>query len=167
MPGGGRSTYPVDTLALAVTDPSDITVEASPETIILAPGGTATIDVTVTRKAGFDKGVNLAIVLEHLGGVHANPLPPGVTVREAGSKTLLGPKETKGKIILASGGRMPPPMREGPDRRHGPRVDQLRRQDGVRERADRGERLAQVTSSSRDIGKGASQGSRPLWDGTC
>ena len=34
------------------------------------------------------------------GGVHGNPLPPGVTVKEAGSKTLLGPKETKGKIIL-------------------------------------------------------------------
>jgi hypothetical protein len=100
MPGGGRNTYPVETLALAVTDPSDITVEASPKTIALAPGGTATIDVSVTRKEGFEQSVNLAIVLEHLGGVHANPLPPGVTVREAGSKTLLGPKETKGKLIL-------------------------------------------------------------------
>ena len=39
-------------------------------------------------------------MLQHLGSVHENPLPTGVTVKEAGSKTLLGPKETKGKIII-------------------------------------------------------------------
>jgi hypothetical protein len=100
LPGGGRGIYPVETLALGVTDPSDITVEAAPKAITLKPGGTATIDVTVTRKPGFEQAVNLAIVLSHLGGVHANPLPPGVRFREAGSKTLLGPKETKGKLIL-------------------------------------------------------------------
>ncbi|MCA1686030.1 MAG: pre-peptidase, partial [Planctomycetia bacterium] len=100
LPGGGRGTYPVDTLALGVTEPSDVTVEATPAAITIAPGGTATIDVTVTRKAGFEQGVNLALVLQHLGGVHANPLPPGVTFREAGSKTLLGPKETRGKLVL-------------------------------------------------------------------
>ena len=67
---------------------------------MLAPGESATLDVTVTRHARYAQGVNLAIVLQHLGGVHGNPLPPGVTVKEAGSKTLLGPKETRGKIIL-------------------------------------------------------------------
>lgn len=108
MPGGGRATYPVETLALGVTDPSDIAVEASPKTISLSPGGTATIEVTVTRNAGFEQGVNLAIVLEHLGGVHANPLPPGVSVRQAGSKTLLGPKETKGKIVLEAAANASP-----------------------------------------------------------
>jgi hypothetical protein len=100
LPGGGRGFYTVDTLALAVTDPSDIIVEAKPKEITLAPGGTATIDVTVTRNEHYTQGVNLAIILQHLGGVHGNPLPPGVTVREAGSKTLLGPKETAGKIVL-------------------------------------------------------------------
>jgi len=100
MPGGGRGVYPVETLALGVTGPSDISVEAMPKTVSLSPGGTATIDVTVTRHDRFTGGVNLAVVLRHLGGVHADPLPPGVTVREAGSKTLLGPKETKGKIVL-------------------------------------------------------------------
>jgi hypothetical protein len=39
--------------------------------------------------------------------VHGNPLPPGVTVKEAGSKTLLGPKETKGKIILQAAPNAP------------------------------------------------------------
>jgi hypothetical protein len=43
--------------------------------------------------------VNLAIIFEHLGAQYGNPFPPGVTVKEGG-KTLLGPKETKGKIIL-------------------------------------------------------------------
>jgi hypothetical protein len=100
MPGGGRGHYLVDTLALAVTDPSDITVEAAPREIVLAPGDSAAIDVTVTRNPRYQQAVNLAVILEHLGGVHGNPLPPGVTVKEAGSKTLLGPKETTGKIIL-------------------------------------------------------------------
>jgi len=103
LPGGGRGIYPVETVALGVTDPSDIRVDVAQKTVTLVPGGTATLEVTVTRKEGFEQGVNLAIVLQHLGGIHANPLPPGVTVREAGSKTLLGPKETKGKIVLEAG----------------------------------------------------------------
>ena len=41
LPGGGRGHYPVDTLALAVTDPSDITVEATPREVVLAPGESA------------------------------------------------------------------------------------------------------------------------------
>jgi hypothetical protein len=100
LPGGGRGFYEVNTLALAVTEPSDINVEARPAEITLQPGGTATIEVSVTRREGFEQGVNLAVILQHLGGIHGNPLPPGVTVRAAGSKTLLGPKETVGKIIL-------------------------------------------------------------------
>ena len=100
LPGGGRGHYPVQTLALAVTDPSDITVEVSQREVVLAPGESAALDVTVTRNPRYEQGVNLAVMLEHLGGIHGNPLPPGVKVKEAGSKTLLGPKETKGKIIL-------------------------------------------------------------------
>jgi hypothetical protein len=100
LPGGGRGHYPVDTLALALTAPSDITVEATPSELVLAPGASAALDVTVTRHPRYEQPVNLAVVLQHLGGVHGNPLPPGVTVKEGGSKTLLGPKESKGKIIL-------------------------------------------------------------------
>jgi len=107
LPGGGRGRFAVETLALAVTDPSDITVEAVPREIVLAPGETAAVDVTVTRNPGYDKPVNLAVVLQHLGGIHANPLPRGVTVKEAGSKTLLGATETKGKIILQAASNAP------------------------------------------------------------
>jgi hypothetical protein len=100
LPGGGRGRYPVETLALAITDSSDIAVEATPQEVVLAPGESAALEVTVKRHARYEQGVNLAVVLQHLGGVHGNPLSPGVTVTESGSKTLLGPKETKGKIIL-------------------------------------------------------------------
>jgi Bacterial pre-peptidase C-terminal domain len=100
LPGGGRGHFPVHTLALAVTDPSDITVVANPGEIVLKPGTSVPIEVTVTRNPRFEQAVSLAVVLQHLGGIHGNPLPPGVKVRDSGSKTLLGPKETKGKIIL-------------------------------------------------------------------
>src|SRR5262249_109237 len=71
-----------------------------PREVVLAPGESVPLDVTVTRNPRYTKLVNLAIVLQHLGGVHANPLPPGVSVQDAGSKTLLGPSETQGRIIL-------------------------------------------------------------------
>jgi hypothetical protein len=100
LPGGGRGHWLVDTLALGVTDPSDITLEACPREIVLTPGESAAVDVTVTRNARYEGAVNLAVVLQHLGGIHANPLPPGVTVKDSGAKTLLGPKETKGRLIL-------------------------------------------------------------------
>ena len=108
LPGGGRGLYPVGTLALGVTKPSDITVEAKPAEVVLKPGESATIDVVVTRHGGYDKPVSLAVTLDHLGQTFASPLPPGVTVREAGSKTLLGPKETAGKIVLQAAADAPP-----------------------------------------------------------
>jgi hypothetical protein len=107
LPGGGRGHFPVQTLALAVTDPSDITVEATPAEIVLKPGASVALDVTVTRNPRFAQAVNLAVVLQHLGGVHGNPLPPGVKVKDSGGKTLLGPKETKGKIIVEAAANAP------------------------------------------------------------
>jgi len=108
LPGGGRGLYRVATLAASVTSPSDITVEAKPTEITLKPGESATIDVNITRRGGFEQGVNLAVTLSHLGGVFGNPLPAGVTVRESDSKTLLGPKETAGKIVLEAKPDAPP-----------------------------------------------------------
>jgi hypothetical protein len=107
LPGGGRGRFAVDTLALAVTDPSDITVEALAREIVLAPGETAALNVTVTRNPRYNKPVNLAVMLRHLGRIYANPLPRGVTVKEAGSKTLLGATQTKGKIILQAASNAP------------------------------------------------------------
>ncbi len=100
LPGGGRGLYEVSTLAAAVTEPSDIILEASPSEVALKPGESVKIEVTVRRKDGFDKPVNLAVELAHLGRIYASALPPGVNFKAAGSKTLVGAKEAKGSIIL-------------------------------------------------------------------
>jgi hypothetical protein len=100
VPGGGRALFGVNTMAVGVTSPSDICVEAKQTEIVLRPGQSVPIDVTIKRREGFAQPVNLAIELSHLGQVYANPLPPGVRVKPAGSKTLIGPKETAGKIII-------------------------------------------------------------------
>ena len=63
--------------------------------------------MTVKRSARYDKAVNLAVVLEHLGQVFNNPLPPGVTLAQ-GSKTLIGPNETAGTIVLEARSDAPP-----------------------------------------------------------
>jgi hypothetical protein len=107
MPGGGRGVYPVTTLALAITKPSDILVDAKQKEITLKAGESATIDVVVTRQGDYAQGVNLAIDLAHLGQVYASPLPTGVTLKDAGSKTLLGPKETAGKVVLMAAADAP------------------------------------------------------------
>src|SRR5262249_30643645 len=88
--------------------PSDITVDASPAELTIAPGKTATIDVTVKRRSDFDKPVNLALDLAHLGTIYASALPPGVVMREGESKTLLDGKTTTGKIILEAKPDAPP-----------------------------------------------------------
>lgn len=108
LPGGGRGILKVETLAVGVSKPSDITLSASKREIVLKPGEKVEIEVDVKRNAEYDKGVNLSIPLAHLGRNYANPLPPGVTMVEGGSKTLLGPKETKGKIILQAAANAKP-----------------------------------------------------------
>src|SRR5439155_12880690 len=91
LPGGGRGRFDVKMQSVAVTAPSDILkVEVSPKTMSLKPGQEVRIDVTLKRRADYDKDVSLDILLRHLGGIHGNPLPPGVTLVEGKSKTLLG-----------------------------------------------------------------------------
>jgi hypothetical protein len=99
-PGGGRGHYPMHTQAVAVTSETDIWLELSTTSVTLAPGGTAKIDVNVKRAPGYTKPVTLDVYLRHLGSVYGNPLPPGVSLDEGASKTLLGDNETKGSIVL-------------------------------------------------------------------
>ena len=53
----------------------------------------------VVRRPDYDKGLTLDVQLRHLGGVFGNPLPPGVTMIDGKSKTLLGTGNT-GSIVL-------------------------------------------------------------------
>jgi hypothetical protein len=100
IPGGGRGLLPVKMQTVSVTEPQDINISATPDHLTLTPGGTAKIDVTVQRRSDYTKGVTLDVILQHLGSIYGNPLPPGVTVDDSASKTLLGEGETKGSIVL-------------------------------------------------------------------
>jgi hypothetical protein len=100
FPGGGRGTFDVNLQSVAVTDAADIAkVEVTPKEINLKPGEEVRLEVTVERGGGYDKGVSLDVVLQHLGRVFASPLPPGVTIDLNKSKTLVG-TGNKGHIVL-------------------------------------------------------------------
>lgn len=100
MPGGGRGRFDVGMQAIAITQPSDLLdIRAKPTRITLKPGEEVKIDVEVTRREDYDKPVTLDVRLRHLGGVFGDPLPPGVTMVEGKSKTLLG-SGSAGSIVL-------------------------------------------------------------------
>jgi hypothetical protein len=107
-PGGGRAKFDVNLQAVAVTGPSDILkVDVSTTRVVLAPGQEVKIDVTLQRRDGFDKGVSLDVLLQHLGSVFGNPLPPGVTLEAGKSKTLLG-GGSQGHIVLKAAANAEP-----------------------------------------------------------
>lgn len=100
FPGGGRGRFDVNMTTVAVTEPSDLkTIKVTPGELKLKPGAEIKLDVTVERKPGFDKPVQLAINFRHLNTQFGSPLPPGVTIVEGKSKTLLGTGST-GHIVL-------------------------------------------------------------------
>jgi hypothetical protein len=100
LPGGGRGRFDVGLQTVAVTDASDIlAVQVSPSRVTLKPGQEVRLDVTLKRRPDFDKSVTLDVLLRHLGGVFGNPLPPGVTVDEGKSKTLLQ-GGSRGHVVL-------------------------------------------------------------------
>ena len=100
LPGGGRGRFDVSMQAASISGLSDLLeIAVSPNRITLKPGQEITIPVKVKRRADYDKGVTLDVKLRHLGVIFADPLPPGVTIVEGKSKTLLGTK-SEGSIVL-------------------------------------------------------------------
>jgi len=90
-PGGGRALFGARMQSVAVTGASDIlNVQVKPERLVLKPGEEVKLDVVIKRRQDYDKAVSLDIPLRHLGQIYGNPLPPGVTIVEGKSKTLLG-----------------------------------------------------------------------------
>ncbi|MCS6866620.1 MAG: PPC domain-containing protein [Gemmataceae bacterium] len=107
IPGGGRGRFDVGLMAVAVTEPSDLLeVKVRPTRITLKPGEEVKIDVEVVRNPRYDKAITLDVQLRHLGQVFGNPLPPGVTMVEGKSKTLLGTGNT-GHIVLKADANAP------------------------------------------------------------
>ncbi len=101
LPGGGRGRFDVRLQSVAVTGPSDILdVAVSPGVLNLKPGEEVKLDIAVERRKDFAQNVILDVTLQHLGQVFGNPLPPGVTVVDGKSKTILRPGESKGHIVL-------------------------------------------------------------------
>jgi hypothetical protein len=101
MPGGGRYHYPVETHTVSVGDPLDLrSVKLSTTDITLKPGESKRIDVTIERAADFKQAVSVDVAYQHLGGIFGDSLPPGVTVDEKASLTLLSGDVSKGHITL-------------------------------------------------------------------
>jgi hypothetical protein len=103
MPGGGRSHYPVDMFAVCVCDPLDVTkVTVEPADVTLKPGESKKLEITIERAEGFEKNVTLDLIYRHLASPFGNSLPPGVTIDDKQSKTLLTAKELKGHITITA-----------------------------------------------------------------
>lgn len=101
LPGGGRGHWPVDAHAVAVMGYGDIRgVHLSEYEVTLKPGESRKIDVTIDRGPEFNANVTLEMVYQHLGSIFGNTLPPGVTVDDKASKTLLAGGATQGHIVL-------------------------------------------------------------------
>lgn len=102
MPGGGRYHYPVDIHTVSVgSELLDIrSVKITPTAISLKPGEAKKIDVTIERAPGFKGNVTLDVIYQHLGSNYGNSLPPGVTVDDKNSKTLLTGDQVQGHITL-------------------------------------------------------------------
>jgi hypothetical protein len=101
MPGGGRFHFPVTTHTVSVGDRLDLKgVKLSTSAVTLKPGESKKIEVTIERQADFKQNVTLDVVYQHLGTIFGNSLPPGVTVDEKASQTLLTADQSKGAIVL-------------------------------------------------------------------
>jgi len=107
FPGGGRGRFDAGMQSVGITGPSDLLeVNVYTNKIVLKPGQETTINVTLKRRPDYDKTVTLDVLLRHLGSQFGNPLPPGVTMVEGKSKTLLG-TASAGTIVLKAAADAP------------------------------------------------------------
>jgi hypothetical protein len=113
QPGGGRGHWPVSQHAVAVTAPADIRgITLSTYDLRLQPGQSQKIDVTIERAPGFEANVTLDVLMRHLNTTYAGTLPPGVTLNEKETKSLLAGKATQGYLTLTAAKDAPPTDRQ-------------------------------------------------------
>lgn len=109
LPGGGRGHWPVVAHAVAVTEPGDIRqVQLGTHEVVLRPGQSQRIEVTIERSEGFNANVTLDMLMRHLNTVYANTLPPGVTLDEKQAQSLLAGSATQGYLTLVAARDAPP-----------------------------------------------------------
>ncbi len=100
--GGGSAQlrWPCKTQIVGVTQPLDlVSVETSPTSINLQPGGRAEIKVKVVRKEGNSDPVSLAMSHLYVTNSSGEQLPPGVSL-SGDSRTQLKGDESEATIIL-------------------------------------------------------------------
>jgi len=108
FPGGGRGRFDVNMHTVAVVERSDVErVEVTPNVITLKPGEEVKLSVRVHRHPDYKGNIGLDVMLRHLGTVYGTPLPPGVSLVEGKSKTLLG-QGSEGHIVLRAAPDAPP-----------------------------------------------------------
>lgn len=113
LPGGGRGHWQVDQHVVSVTGYGDIRyVRLSEYDLTLKPGESKSITVTVDRSPEFSQNVLLEMVYQHLGSVYGNSLPPGVTIDDKSSKTLLAGGATEGVLTLKAAADAAPAERQ-------------------------------------------------------
>lgn len=101
LPGGGRGHWPVSTHVVAVGAKNNIRkITLNTSELTLKPGESQKVEVTIERAPGFKKNITLDSLYRHLGGVHGNSLPKGVTLDAAASKTLLTGTTSKGVLVF-------------------------------------------------------------------
>ena len=109
LPGGGRGHYPVDFHTVSVGAPMDVRgIRVSTEEVRLKPGESRRVDVAVERAPDYTGTITLDLQLQHLETPYGNPLPKGVRVVAAASKTLLTAGESAGHLTLEAAPDAPP-----------------------------------------------------------
>lgn len=113
MPGGGRGHYPVDLHTVSVAKPMDVRgITVSSTAVVLKPGDSQRLEITVERAPDYKGNITLDMMLQHLETPYGNPLPKGVKVDGARSKTLLTAGESLGHITLTAAADAPPVERQ-------------------------------------------------------
>jgi len=113
MPGGGRGLFPVELFTCCVSNPLNIqAIDVSPTDLTLAPGESKTIAIKIRREPGFDKNVTLDLTSNHLATIYGSSLPPGVTIDDKQSKTLLTSGLSEGKITIKAAADAKPVERQ-------------------------------------------------------
>lgn len=100
--GGGSAQirWPCKTQIVGVTEPLDlVTVEATPTSISLEPGGKAEIKIRIVRQPGNSDPVTLAMSHMYYTNSCGDQLPPGVSVSSE-SRTQLKGDESEATIVL-------------------------------------------------------------------
>ena len=102
QPGGGRGHWPVEAHTVSIGAPQDVrAVTLSDHDVVLKPGESKKIEVTIERAEGFDKNVSLDMRFFHLSEF-CNTFPPGVKFDESQSSKLITGKNSTGHVVITA-----------------------------------------------------------------